>query len=128
MTEDEMVGWHHRHGFGQTLGVGNGQGGLVCSWGRKELDTTEQLNQTELNRDVLFNIKNMVNIYIIWGQMVARLFMMIISQSVQMFNHYIVNLKLTILYSNYFNKNNYLRKIVNIIDIYRQQQQNTHYF
>ena len=27
MTEDEMVGWHHRlggHGFGQTLGVGQG--------------------------------------------------------------------------------------------------------
>ena len=33
MTEDEMVGWHHRlngHGFGWTLGVGDGQGGLVC--------------------------------------------------------------------------------------------------
>ena len=49
MTEDEMAGWHHRldgHGFGQTLGVSDGQGGLVCcdSWGRKELDTTEQLN------------------------------------------------------------------------------------
>ena len=27
-------------------GVGDGQGGLACrdSWGRKELDTTEQLN------------------------------------------------------------------------------------
>jgi len=40
MTEDEMVGWHHRlngHGFGWTLGVGNGQGGLACcgSWGRR---------------------------------------------------------------------------------------------
>jgi len=51
-TEDEMVGWHHRlngHGFGWTLGVGNGQGGLVCcgSWGLKESDTTEQLNWTE---------------------------------------------------------------------------------
>ena len=48
-TEDEMAGWHHRHnghGFGWTLGVSNGQGGLACcdSWGRKELDTTEQLN------------------------------------------------------------------------------------
>ena len=48
MTEDEMVGWHHcldGHGFGWTLGVGDGQGGLVCcgSWGHKELDTTEQL-------------------------------------------------------------------------------------
>ena len=51
-TEDEMVGWHHRlngHEFGWTLGVGDGQGGLACccSWGRKESDTTEQLNRTE---------------------------------------------------------------------------------
>ena len=49
MTEDEMVGWHHRlngHGFGWTPGVGDGQGGRACcsSWGRKEPDTTEQLN------------------------------------------------------------------------------------
>ena len=47
--EDEMVGWHHRfngHEFAQTLGVGDGQGGLAyCSpWNRKELDTTERLN------------------------------------------------------------------------------------
>ena len=31
MTEDEMAGWHHQlngHGFGWTLGVGDGQGGL----------------------------------------------------------------------------------------------------
>ena len=54
MTEDEMVGWHYwlnGHGFGWTLGVGDGQGGLVCfsSWGLKELDMTEQLNWTELN-------------------------------------------------------------------------------
>ena len=38
--QDEMVGWHHRlsgHGFGLTLGVGDGQGGLSCcsSWGHK---------------------------------------------------------------------------------------------
>ena len=44
--EDEMVGCHHRldgHEFEQALGVGDGQGGLVCSnaWGRKELDMTE---------------------------------------------------------------------------------------
>ena len=49
MTEDKMVGWHHlfsRHGFEWTLGVSDGQGGLVCcGWGgRKELDTTEWLN------------------------------------------------------------------------------------
>ena len=33
-----------------TLGVGDGQGGLVCcsSWGHKESDTTELLNWTEL--------------------------------------------------------------------------------
>ena len=48
-TEDEIVGWHHRlngHGFGWTLGIGDGQGGLACcsSWGCKELDMTEQLN------------------------------------------------------------------------------------
>ena len=42
-TEDEMVGWHHLNGFGSTLGVGDGQGGLACcdSWVYKELDTTE---------------------------------------------------------------------------------------
>ena len=45
-TEDEMVGWRHRldgHGFGKTLGGGDGQGGLACcsAWGRKELDMTE---------------------------------------------------------------------------------------
>ena len=43
MTEDEMVGWHHRldrHGFGWTPGIGDGQGGLACcsSWGHKESD------------------------------------------------------------------------------------------
>ena len=46
MTEDEMVGWHYRlngHEFKWTLGVGDGQGGLVCCspWGRNESDTTE---------------------------------------------------------------------------------------
>jgi len=54
MTEDEMAGWHHwldGHESGWTPGVGDGQGGLACcsSWGHKELDTTEQLNWTELN-------------------------------------------------------------------------------
>ena len=49
MTEDEMVGWRHRlngHEFEQALGVGDGQGNLVCcsQWGRKESDATEQLN------------------------------------------------------------------------------------
>ena len=48
-TEDEMAGWHHwLNGLESewTLGVGDGQGGLVCwdSWGRKESDTTEWVN------------------------------------------------------------------------------------
>ena len=46
MTEDEMVGWHHRldgHEFEQVLEVSFGQGSLVCCspWGHKESDTTE---------------------------------------------------------------------------------------
>ena len=48
MTEDEMVGWHHRfdgHGFEQAPGVGGGQGSLeCCTHGVAESDTTEQLN------------------------------------------------------------------------------------
>ena len=51
--QDEMARWHHwldASEFEWTPGVGDGQGGLACcnSWGRKELDTTEQLNWTEL--------------------------------------------------------------------------------
>ena len=47
-----MAGWHHqldRHEFEQTLGVGDGQGGLACcdSWGHKESDMNERLNLTE---------------------------------------------------------------------------------
>jgi len=57
-TEDEMVGWHHwlnGHGFGWTLGVVDGQGGLACcgSWGCKELDTTEWLYWTDIFWSVL---------------------------------------------------------------------------
>ena len=38
MTEDEMVGWHHRlngHDFEQALSIGDGQGSLACCspWG-----------------------------------------------------------------------------------------------
>ena len=50
----KMVGWHHwldGHEFEQALGVGDGQGSLVCCspWGHKESDTPEHLNWTELN-------------------------------------------------------------------------------
>ena len=46
-------GWMASHDNGRelecTLGVGDGQGGLVCysPWGRKDTDTTEQLNWTD---------------------------------------------------------------------------------
>ena len=50
VSEDKMAGWHHQfngHELGQTLGDGEGQGGLACCspLGRKELDVTEQLNK-----------------------------------------------------------------------------------
>ena len=53
MTEDEMVGWHHRlngHEFEQAPGVGDGQGSLACCspWGPKESDRIQRLNWTEL--------------------------------------------------------------------------------
>ena len=55
MTEDEMVGWHHRlagHEFEQVPGDDKGQGSLACCspWGCKESDMTERLNN---NRFVL---------------------------------------------------------------------------
>ena len=51
MTGDEMVGCYHRlyrHEFEQALGVGDGQGSLLCSspWGHKESHMTKL---TELN-------------------------------------------------------------------------------
>ena len=46
-----MVGWHHQlngHEFEQALGIGEGQGSLVCCspWGYKELDMTEHTHKT----------------------------------------------------------------------------------
>ena len=51
MTEDEMVGLHHRlngHGFEHTLGGNEGQGSLECCslWGCQDLDTTERLSNS----------------------------------------------------------------------------------
>ena len=51
-TENEVVEWYHwlnRDEFKQALGVGEGQEILVCCrpWGRKESDTTEQLNNSK---------------------------------------------------------------------------------
>ena len=52
MTKDKMFGWHHRlhgHEFEQALCVGDGQTSLECCspWGRKESDTTWQLNNNK---------------------------------------------------------------------------------
>ena len=62
-TEDEMAGWHHwldGREFEWTQGVGDGQGGLACcnSWGRKESDTTEQLNWTDP-----YDVQRFSNVY-----------------------------------------------------------------
>ena len=52
--KEEMVGWRHRlngHEFEQTPGDGKGQGCLACysSWGHRESNTTEQLNNNYLS-------------------------------------------------------------------------------
>ena len=57
MTEDKMVGWHHQFNrceSEQAPGDGEGQGSLGCCspWGRKESDTTEQLNNNN-NKDII---------------------------------------------------------------------------
>ena len=54
-TEDEMAGWHHWLDGCESEwipGVGDGQRSLAghSLWGRKESDTTEWLNWTELNQ------------------------------------------------------------------------------
>ena len=59
ITEDEMVRWHHwlkAHGFGWTLGVGDGQGSWACwdSRGHKKSDMTERLNWTDWKYTVEF--------------------------------------------------------------------------
>ena len=53
--------------FEWTLGVGDGQGDLVCcdSWGLKESDTTERLNWTELKCLMLLK-ENTSKFYMLW--------------------------------------------------------------
>ena len=63
-----MVAWHHQlngHDFEQTPGDGDGKGSLTCCspWGCKELDTTERLNNSQVDRvrtelTALWNWKN----------------------------------------------------------------------
>ena len=58
-SEDEMTGWNHHsngHKFGQTLGDGEGQGGLACfsPWGCKDSDTTGQLTNKGTYEEVWY--------------------------------------------------------------------------
>ena len=58
-TEDNMIGWHHwwgGHLFEYVPGVGDGQGSLACCspWGRKDLNTTEQLNWSRFSNVRLY--------------------------------------------------------------------------
>ena len=66
VTEDEMVGWHHGlnlHEFEEALGVGEGQGSLVCCspWGHKELDMTERVNWTQFGLGKCFEASSQSN-------------------------------------------------------------------
>ena len=61
MTEDEMVGWHHRldgHEFEQVPGEGEGQGSLACCspLGCKESDMTSQLNNNNVYSPLLISM------------------------------------------------------------------------
>ena len=60
-TENVMVVYHHwldGQEFEQALGVGDGQGSMVCCspWGRKESDMTERLNWYPIYLALLINI------------------------------------------------------------------------
>ena len=71
VTEDGMAGWHHwlnghEFEFEQTLEDGEGWGSLVCcsSWGHKELDTTERLNNNSIWYSYRIRIKLIIVEYL----------------------------------------------------------------
>ena len=87
-TEDEMVGWHHRlywHEFEWTPGVGDGQGSLACynSWGRKESDTTERLNWTEVNFTTGINLLLLIFVFLFF-----RIYILISSVQYTLIRHF----------------------------------------
>ena len=56
MTEDQMVGWHHRikgHEVEQIPGDGEEEGSLICCspWVHKELDMTERSNNKKCSEE-----------------------------------------------------------------------------
>ena len=71
-SEDEMAGWDHwcnGHELGQTLGGGEGQGGLVCCspWGHKELDTIGWLNNSNNSKAQFSTVDKVLAIFHRWG-------------------------------------------------------------
>ena len=73
-TEDEIVGWHHRlNGYEseQTPGDQEGQASLACcsSWGLKESDTTQQLNNVSF---IAFLMTKTIHIYFLTTVKEAR--------------------------------------------------------
>ena len=90
-TEDEMVGWHHQlngHEFEQTPGVVDGQRGLACcsSWGRKESDTTERLNWTQLKETAYICNVCIAYRYKIWKNFQSVTPYVISCSEIQLFN------------------------------------------
>ena len=87
-TEDEMAGWHHRlygHEFEWTPRVGDGQGSLACynSWGRKESDTTERLNWTEVNFTTGINLLLLIFVFLFF-----RIYILISSVQYTLIRHF----------------------------------------
>ena len=74
VTEDKMVGWHHQlngYEFEQTLGDSEGQGTLACysSWGHKESDMTEWLNNNKCTINCIMyfiQISSIFHLYPFW--------------------------------------------------------------
>ena len=69
MTEDEMVGLHHRLNgleFEQAPGDGEGQGSLECCspWGWKELDVITQLNNNK--KDIFVHLRSNFQLIACW--------------------------------------------------------------
>ena len=59
VTEDKMVGWHHRlngHEFEQALGDGEGQGSLECCspWGHNESGQLSDCQQQESTDKLIY--------------------------------------------------------------------------
>ena len=68
MTQDKIVGWHHQlngHEFEQIPGDSEGQGSLVCcsSWGHRESDMTQRLNNNNKDSKEHYSYSQIMRIY-----------------------------------------------------------------